>query len=336
MSEPRLVDVTGRLRSPAPTPGHSAGCTLANKGRRCPADPPTVEETILVMRQARAGPYADRTRALIALLWRVGLRISEALALTESDLRRRPGMCSFARVTAKSGGSSGWTTARGNTSLLGPSTGRGCRSDRCSASSPGRPADAAGQSPPCVVSCAGVRPTRGVRRRFAPQQPQASPCDRDGTRGIPQPIIQRRSGIRHLGITSIYLHGTDTREIVDTLHHRRPPVIPASAGLRPSPRSNRRLPSGASRPATARTPPSREAVTSSRGGQTTLSRLQKSRCLRGSGRFRRSANVLWVAVRAAEARVIRPVTWAASPPDLCATTPRHSQCSHATASVMSR
>jgi hypothetical protein len=35
----------------------------------------------------------------------------------------------------------------------------------------------------------------------------------------------------HLGITSIYLQGIDTREIVETIHHRRPPVISASAGL---------------------------------------------------------------------------------------------------------
>jgi len=86
MSEPRLVDVTGRMRSPAATPGHWAGCAPPNKGQRYPADPPTVEEIILVMRQAGPGPYADRTRALIAILWRAGLRISEALALTESDL----------------------------------------------------------------------------------------------------------------------------------------------------------------------------------------------------------------------------------------------------------
>jgi len=91
MSEPRLVDVTGRLRSPAATPGHSAGCTPANKGRRYPADPPTVEEIIIVMRQAGAGRYADRTRALIAILWRAGLRISEALALTESHLDPKTG-----------------------------------------------------------------------------------------------------------------------------------------------------------------------------------------------------------------------------------------------------
>ena len=85
MSEPRLVDVTGRMRSPAGIPGHWAGCAPPNKGQRYPADPPTVEEIILVMRR-RPRPHTDRTRALIAILWRAGLRISEALALTESDL----------------------------------------------------------------------------------------------------------------------------------------------------------------------------------------------------------------------------------------------------------
>jgi site-specific recombinase XerD len=38
-----------------------------------------------VMRAAGPGPYADRTRGLTAILWRAGLRISEALALSESD-----------------------------------------------------------------------------------------------------------------------------------------------------------------------------------------------------------------------------------------------------------
>jgi integrase len=91
MSESRLVDVTVRMRSPAATPGHWAGCAPPNKGQRYPADPPTVEEIILVMRQAGPGPYADRTRGLIAILWRAGLRISEALALTESDLDPKTG-----------------------------------------------------------------------------------------------------------------------------------------------------------------------------------------------------------------------------------------------------
>jgi integrase len=91
MSEAKLVDVIGRMRSPAATPGHWAGCAPPNKGQRYPADPPTVEEIILVMREAGLGRYADRTRALIAILWRAGLRISEALALTETDLDPKTG-----------------------------------------------------------------------------------------------------------------------------------------------------------------------------------------------------------------------------------------------------
>jgi site-specific recombinase XerD len=57
-----------------------------NKGMRYPADPPTVEEIVAVMRQAGAGSGAARIRALIVALWRAGLRISEALTLNETDL----------------------------------------------------------------------------------------------------------------------------------------------------------------------------------------------------------------------------------------------------------
>jgi len=39
-----------------------------------------------VMRAAGEGPVADRLRGMIVVLWRSGLRISEALALSESDL----------------------------------------------------------------------------------------------------------------------------------------------------------------------------------------------------------------------------------------------------------
>jgi hypothetical protein len=82
MSEPGPVDVTGHGRSPAATPGQWAGCAPPNKGVRYPADPPTVEEIILMMRRAGPRPYTDRTGGLIAIQWRAGLRISEPLALT--------------------------------------------------------------------------------------------------------------------------------------------------------------------------------------------------------------------------------------------------------------
>ena len=38
------------------------------------------------MRAAGEGPVADRLRGMIVVLWRSGLRVSEALALSESDL----------------------------------------------------------------------------------------------------------------------------------------------------------------------------------------------------------------------------------------------------------
>jgi site-specific recombinase XerD len=43
------------------------------------------------MRAAGDGPHGFRLRGLIVVLWRAGLRIHEALALTESDLDRRRG-----------------------------------------------------------------------------------------------------------------------------------------------------------------------------------------------------------------------------------------------------
>jgi hypothetical protein len=46
-----------------------------NKGMRYPADPPTVDEIVAVMRRAGAGRHGRRLRALIVVLWRAGLRI---------------------------------------------------------------------------------------------------------------------------------------------------------------------------------------------------------------------------------------------------------------------
>jgi site-specific recombinase XerC len=81
-----LYDAAGHLRSPVTLPGFHEGRAPRNKGRRYPADPPTVEEIIAVMRQAGSSAGGVRLRALIVILWRAGLRISEALDLAETDL----------------------------------------------------------------------------------------------------------------------------------------------------------------------------------------------------------------------------------------------------------
>jgi integrase len=91
MSTSVLLAAAGRRRSPATMPGHHRGRPPRNQGRQYPADPPTVEEIVAVMRCAGQTAHGLRVRALIVVLWRAGLRIGEALALAESDLDRTTG-----------------------------------------------------------------------------------------------------------------------------------------------------------------------------------------------------------------------------------------------------
>lgn len=77
-------------------PGYRKGAPPANKGRRRDPEPFTQEEVRAIVRQtSRRGPAGFRDRALIVVLWRCGLRISEALDLRPRDLELEHG---FLRV----------------------------------------------------------------------------------------------------------------------------------------------------------------------------------------------------------------------------------------------
>jgi integrase len=80
-------------------PGFRAGRAPRNKGQRYPADPPTVDEIVAVLRQARQARHGHRLNGLIVVLWRAGLRINEALALTETDLDQRRGSIRIRHAT---------------------------------------------------------------------------------------------------------------------------------------------------------------------------------------------------------------------------------------------
>lgn len=227
-----LLDAAGRRRSPATLPGFHCGRAPRNKGRRYPADPPTVEEIVAVMRQAGGGVDADRARGLIVVLWRARLRISEALALLESDLDSRRGSILVRRGKGgkrRTVGMDPWgweqlgpwmgDRLRLPTGALfcvvhGPTAGRAC-------------------SAPAVRSqLARLARQAGVRRRFAPHQLRHAHAVEMAREGVPLMVIQRQLGHVDLGITSVYLQGIDNSEIVDTVHSRRPPTISASLGLR--------------------------------------------------------------------------------------------------------
>ena len=68
MTVPVVLDSAGRRRSPATFPGYHAGRAPRNKGQRYPADPPTVEEIVAVMRLTGEHPHGWRLRALIVVL----------------------------------------------------------------------------------------------------------------------------------------------------------------------------------------------------------------------------------------------------------------------------
>ena len=71
-----------------------------------------------------------------------------------------------------------------------------------------------------------------MRRRFAPHQLRHAHAVEMAREGVSLNVIQRQRGHANLGITSVYLEGIDNAEIIDAVHARRAPMLPATAGLR--------------------------------------------------------------------------------------------------------
>src|SRR5215211_101915 len=232
MTVSAVLDAAGRHRSPATLPGYHAGRAPRNKGQRYPADPPTVEEIIAVMRETPDDRHGARLRAMMIALWRGGLRVQEALALTERDLdpprgsvlvangkggrRREIGMDAWGWEQLRP-----WLAARVELPV-GPLF--------CIIDGPtrGRPWSSAGVR----VELRRLAAQAGVRRRFAPHQLRHAHALELAREGVPLNIIQRQLGHVNLGTTSIYLQGIDTEEIIATVHARRAPMMSATAGLR--------------------------------------------------------------------------------------------------------
>jgi len=226
-----LLDAAGRRRSPATMPGFHSGRPPRNKGRRYPADPPNVEEIVAVMRQAGTTPHGLRMRGLIVVLWRAGLRIHEALALTEADLDARRGSVLVRR--GKGGrrrevGMDDWAWEQLAPWLqvrvelpVGPlfCVVNGATRGRSWAAAAAR------------TELRRVAREAGVRRRFAPYQLHHAHAVEMAREGVPLIVIQRQLGHTNLGITSIYLQGIDSTEIIDTVHARHAPMVSVHSSL---------------------------------------------------------------------------------------------------------
>jgi site-specific recombinase XerD len=199
---------------------------------RYPADPPTVEEIVAVMRRIPVDRHGLRLRAMIVVLWRGGLRIQEALDLTESDLDARRGSI---LVRAGKGnkrrevGMDPWAWS----DHLAPWV-------ACRTQLPLGPLfcviDGATRGRPWSATAVRAELRRyalaaGVRRRFAPHQLRHAHAVELAREGVPLPVIQRQLGHSYVSTTSVYLQGINTEEIISAIHARRAPMMHVSAGL---------------------------------------------------------------------------------------------------------
>ena len=66
----------------------------------------------------------------------------------------------------------------------------------------------------------------GVRRRLTPHQLRHAHAVEMAHQGVSLIVIQRQLGHNNLGVTSVYLQGSDNAEIIDTVHARRAPMVP--------------------------------------------------------------------------------------------------------------
>lgn len=85
-SRPRPLDRRGYYRSPITLPEYHQGREPANKGLKFPAEPLSSREVLALIGACGRGAAGKRNRALIAVMWRTGLRVSEVLALYPKDV----------------------------------------------------------------------------------------------------------------------------------------------------------------------------------------------------------------------------------------------------------
>ena len=162
-----------------------------------------------MMRPAGDTVHGLRTQALVVMLWRAGLRISEALALADSDLDRARGSVLVRR--GKGGkrrqvGMDRWAWEQLDPWLrVRLSLPVGALLGVIDGPTQGRPWSPAAAR--ATLRSLAVR--AGVRRRFAPHQLRHAHAVEMAREGVPLNVIQRHLGHANLGITSVDLQGID-------------------------------------------------------------------------------------------------------------------------------
>lgn len=223
LTTPALTDKNGRVRSVATLPGYRAGQKPGNYGRTYHPEVLTIGEVdLLITGRSRTSASGLRDRALIALLYGSGLRISEALDLLPGDLTTENGAH---RVLVRNGKGSkrrvvgmvpdamphidAWMNKRVDMGID-----KHCRLF-CTIAQP-NPGGPLG-SPQVRTMLKRVATTAGIEKRVHPHGFRHSVAVDMARRGIPLVIIARQLGHENVATTSAYLRGLSDDEMFDTM-----------------------------------------------------------------------------------------------------------------------
>jgi integrase len=221
------TDRIGRGRSPVTLPGYHKGRIPPNKGHRYPPTPPSTEEIIRMLGCCATDAYGERTRALILVLWRAGLRIGEALRLTEADLNPQDSSIYVAKAKHDSTGTvgidawvwpqiAGWMSYRATLPfgplfcvISGPTAGKAWS------------ASDVRKKLPLLAAKANVR------RRVAPHQLRHALAVELLQEDVNVLLIQRQLRHKNLAITTEYFRGLPASKTVEAMRSRPIPQISA-------------------------------------------------------------------------------------------------------------
>jgi site-specific recombinase XerD len=202
------------------TPGYHAGRVAPNKGKTYPPEVLAPDEVkALIRASSNRAPTGIRNRALITVMYRAGLRLSEALALKPKDVDPAAGTVVVLhgkgdkrRVVGLDPGSMAiilrWVDKRHQYGLTGRSP--------LFCTLQGRPLH------PSYVRTLLHRlgDKAGVEKRVHPHGLRHSMSYELMMEGVPVPIIQQQLGHTSLATTQRYLDHIAPKDLVETMQRR--------------------------------------------------------------------------------------------------------------------
>lgn len=206
--------------------GNRKGQAPPNKGLKYPASPPTPAEVLRMLALCGQGYVGRRNHALIACLWRSGLRVSEALALRpyhvdmddntvtvmsgKGGKRRTVGIDPWGAAQIQ-----GWVDKRHGLAVVQDAP------LFCTVSKP----NPGGQMNTAYVRemVRALAKRAEVPRRVAPHQFRHALAVSLAREKVPMHLIQRQLGHSNLGTTATYLQGIAPFEVVDVMTARLSP-----------------------------------------------------------------------------------------------------------------